>query len=75
MADMDAGGREGRALRPGTRRAFSGALTLGTMIRVQKIPFTHVVYASVGLAGALLLSCNGETKPCLRAKQQCQNRA
>lgn len=56
VADMDACSRERGALSAGTCGALSGALTLGAVIRVQKIPFSHVVYAAVSLAGAFLLS-------------------
>lgn len=69
VADMDACSRERGALSPGARRALGGTLTLGAVIRVQKIPFPHVVYAAVGLAGALLLPGYREAKHGLCAKE------
>lgn len=55
VADMDARRRESGALSAGTCGALGGALTLGAVVGVQKIPFPHEVYAAVGLAGAFLL--------------------
>lgn len=43
VTDMDACSREGGALSAGTRRALCSALTLGAVIRVQKIPFPDIV--------------------------------
>lgn len=72
VADMDARSREGGALGAGTRRALRGALALCAMVRVQKVPFSHVVDAAVGLAGAVLLRGHREAEGGLCVKQQCQ---
>lgn len=73
VADMDARSRERGALSAGTCGALGGALTLGAVIRVEKIPFPHEVNAAVGLAGGFLLSGDREARTGLCAKQQCQN--
>lgn len=73
VADMDACSRESGALGAGTRRALSGAFTLGAVVGVQKIPLPDIVYAAVGLAGAFLLPCDREARTGLCAKQKCQN--
>lgn len=73
VADMDACSRERGAVSAGTRRALGGALTLGAVVRVQEIPFSNIVYAAVGLAGALLVSGDREAQTGLRAKHKCQS--
>lgn len=69
MADMDARRREGRALGARTRGALRGALTLGAVVRIQKVPFPDEVDAAVGLAGAFLLPGHGEATSRLRAQE------
>lgn len=51
MADVHAGGWQSSALCPGTGWALWGALTLGAVIRVQKIPLSDIVDAAIGLTG------------------------
>lgn len=60
VANVNARSRERGAFSAGTHGALRGALTLGAVIRVQEIPFSHVVYAAIGFAGALLLSSDRE---------------
>ncbi|KAI3374835.1 hypothetical protein L3Q82_021373 [Scortum barcoo] len=70
---MDARSREGGALGAGACGALGGALTLGAVVGVQKVPLPNEVHAAVGFAGALLLVGHREARAGLRAKQQCQN--
>lgn len=72
MANVDTCSWERGAFSAGTHGALSGALTLSAVIRVQEIPFSHVVNAAIGLAGALLLSSDRKAKTSLRAKYECQ---
>lgn len=67
---MDAGGREGCALRAGAGGALRGALTLGAVVRVQEEPLSNEVDGAIGLAGAVVVSGHREAQGALRAKQQ-----
>lgn len=73
VADMDARGRQRGALGAGARGALGRALALGAVVRVQEVPFPHVVDAAVGLTGVLRLPGHREAPagPC--AEQQRQN--
>lgn len=73
VADMDAGSRQRGALGAETHRALCGALTLRAVVRVQKVPFPHEVYAAVLFAGAFLLPRHRKARNCVCAKQQCQS--
>lgn len=70
VAHMDAGGREGGALGAGAHGPLRGALALGAVIRVQKIPLSHVVSTAVGLADILLLYCEREAPSGLCAEHK-----
>lgn len=74
MAHMDAGGREGCALGAGAHGPLRGALALGAVIQVQKVPLPHVVNTAVGLAGILLLYWERETPSGLCAEQKSPER-
>lgn len=59
VANMNTSCRERSALRPGARRPLSGTFTLRAMVRIQKVPFSHVIYTAVGFTG-VHLSGDGE---------------
>lgn len=72
VAHVDTRCRERGALSARTGGALRGALTLGTVIRVQEIPFPHVIYAAIGFAGAVLLPCHREAHTSLCAEEKYQ---
>lgn len=68
VADMDTSWGQRGAFGSSAGRSFDSALTLGTVIRVQKVPLAYIIDTAIGLTG-VHLPRHGKTGGALQAQR------